>query len=199
MASNCTVCKRSSRRLSNRIRSGLSGGQIVFSNSGSASSAIRWSNSGWNSPPVSELPVRHLLPNSSEQGRKALYGSSGIVKWAVLCLCLGLKRLLQSAIAFNATFRHYPREDTYGEGRGVCPGLPHDLIMRKNVPARPEGNLNRSSCSWAALFYCTETVTPLWLPLVPTETDIGRLPDGIFVGIWTLSCITPDTKAGASP
>ena len=47
--------------------------------------------------------------------------------------------------------------------------------------------------------YCTETVTPLWLLLPPTKTDIGMFPDGAFAGIWTLSCITPETKPGASP
>ena len=49
------------------------------------------------------------------------------------------------------------------------------------------------------IFYCTEIVTPFWLMLPPIETDIGVLPDGIPKGIWTLSCITPETKPGASP
>jgi len=47
--------------------------------------------------------------------------------------------------------------------------------------------------------YWTETVTPFWLLFPPIETCIGRFPDGAFGGIWTLICITPETKPGASP
>jgi len=51
----------------------------------------------------------------------------------------------------------------------------------------------------AVTAYRTETVTPFWLVFPPIDTVIGRGPDCAFDGIWTLSCITPATRPGASP
>src|SRR5689334_1420573 len=59
--------------------------------------------------------------------------------------------------------------------------------------------VRRSCRRSAADFHFTDTVTPLWLERPPTETTMGRSPDLALAGICTLSCITPDTKPGASP
>ena len=45
----------------------------------------------------------------------------------------------------------------------------------------------------------TETVTPGWLELPPTETVIGKSVVRAFAGICTFNCMTPETKPGASP
>lgn len=51
---------------------------------------------------------------------------------------------------------------------------------RSPVPAR-QGSYR--SVRTGAEGYCTETVTPFWLPLAPTETVRGRSPEGTSGGI----------------
>jgi hypothetical protein len=45
----------------------------------------------------------------------------------------------------------------------------------------------------------TAIVTPDWLLALPTEITSEAGPDGVFGGIFTFTCMTPETIPGASP
>lgn len=47
--------------------------------------------------------------------------------------------------------------------------------------------------------YFTATVIPDWVLFEPTVIDSEAAPDGVFGGMVTFTCITPETKPGASP
>jgi len=71
----------------------------------------------------------------------------------------------------------------------------HNTVMQNDpnpingqfADVRPSAPIGRD----APNTYCTATVTPVCVLVVPTVITSGRLPVGAFAGIVTFTCITP--------